>query len=192
MATSFSHMQSDLTPQGDTGKYGYKFYPANLFNFNVATTQDQRLAATAESTSTTDNGLLVNINSTAMYGWTVAQGDVICTNFDVLPGDVDVAQTVDASVVFCASGGTVAQTQTFTVAYKQYDWVDNATNDVESPGTALGTPIAGKAELDTPYAMDKTAYGSIAASVLTAAGNGIQWEITATTIQTSVVTVFGL
>ena len=188
-----THYLSKIQPKDSSQQYGFRFYPVNLFNLNVAGTEDASLAFTAAAESTTDNGVMTNQNSTAMYGCLIAQGDVISTNFDILPDDMDIASASNMAVVYSADGGTTTRLHTFTGLYHTYPWGDAAADAVTTPATALDTIITiADAENDTAQTVQVTAYGIINASSFAAAGDGVQWSVTATTISTSAVTVYGM
>jgi len=187
-----TRFRSQVKPIDATEQYAYQFIPTSQFNMNVAGTEDASLALTAEAESTTDNGILTNDNSTSMYGWRVVTGDVGVTNFMMLPDDMDVAAASNIAVLVNFSSGTTTRSHTFTVAYHPYTLTDVAANAVTSPATALDTVIAAVSEHDQAYSMQQTGWGVIDASTLSAVLTGVQWELTATTVNTSTATVHGL
>jgi hypothetical protein len=185
--------QSLVKTSDSTQKWGYLWVPVNLMNLNVeaSAATSQTLMAYGEAGEGTAVPM-VNDNSLSQVGLEMATGGVCYSNLILVPDDMDVAASSYIDLCFTADSGTTTRTHTWTVAYKSFDFVDDATNAMTTTFTAVDTAITGDTEYDTAYCFQRTPQATINASSIDAVGDLIQFKITATTISTSVCIYFGL
>jgi len=107
-----------------------------------------------------------NINSTGVTGHSMTDGELSTTGYvpiEVLR--VDITKALNIQVVWCGINGTTTQGVTWKVTYDA-DAIESGV--LTAPATVLDTVIVEDNENDTPYVMQKTSAGIIAANTLSA------------------------
>lgn len=122
-----------------------------------------------------------NINTTGLYGFGCTDGDLITSNFIRVPNNMDVTAAMNVNVLWVPIDGTVANGVTWLVKYGKYT---PETTALAAPATALSTVIAEDAENDTPYTVQLSPTGVIAANTF-AVGDLIAFLIESDVVDSS-------
>ena len=116
-----------------------------------------------------------DINSTGTLGHSYTDSELSTCGYIPFEcmGGIDVTKDLYVQVIWAPIDGTTANGVTFIVTYDA-DALESGV--LTAPGTALDTVIVEDIENDTPYVIQKTAKGVIAANTLTE-GNPIAWRV---------------